>query len=65
MNYTPEEIRQYTDAEIVDMVREHRDRLSDMKYHHPLSPVENPAQMRKTRKEIARMLTILGERQRQ
>ena len=33
-----------------------------MKLNHAVSPVENPTTIKKTRKDIARMMTILAEK---
>ena len=37
-------------------------RLATMKVQHAVSPVENPSEIKKTRRDIARMLTILSQK---
>ena len=36
--------------------------LASMKGQHAVSPVENPSNIKKTRRDIARMLTILHQK---
>jgi large subunit ribosomal protein L29 len=58
-----EEIRQSNDDELRVMIQERRQMLADMKFNHTIAPIENPARISKLRKEVARMQTILKERQ--
>ncbi|MBX3102841.1 MAG: 50S ribosomal protein L29 [Bacteroidetes bacterium] len=58
-----EEIRQNTDDELRVMIKEHQQMLADLKFNHTIAPIENPARIQKLRKEVARMQTILKERQ--
>ena len=37
-------------------------RLATMKVQHAVSPVEDPSQIKKTRRDIARMLTVLRQK---
>ena len=37
-------------------------RLATMKVQHAVSPVENPSEIKKTRRDIARMMTILRQK---
>jgi large subunit ribosomal protein L29 len=37
-------------------------KLSTLKIQHAVSPVENPSTIKKSRRDIARMLTILRQR---
>ena len=60
----PAEIREMTLAELEERIDAERDRLHRLKMTHALSPLENPEEMRKIKKDIARMLTILTERRR-
>lgn len=58
------EIREMTLAELEERIDAERDRLHRLKMTHAVSPLENPEEMRKIKKDIARMLTILTERRR-
>jgi large subunit ribosomal protein L29 len=58
-----EEIRQSNDDELRVMIQERQQMLADMKFNHTIAPIENPARISKLRKEVARMQTILKERQ--
>lgn len=60
-----EEIRQNNDDELRVMIREHQQMLADLKFNHTIAPIENPARLKKLRKEVARMQTILKDRQTQ
>jgi len=60
----PAEIREMTLAELEERIDAERDRLPRLKMTHAVSPLENPEEMRKIKKDIARMLTILTERRR-
>ncbi|KQM08887.1 MAG: 50S ribosomal protein L29 [Candidatus [Bacteroides] periocalifornicus] len=60
----PAEIREMTLAELEERIDAERDRLHRLKMTHAVSPLENPEEMRKIKKDIARMLTILTERRR-
>ena len=45
------------DNEITDLLLEEKDRLAKMKMSHAVSPLENPHQIRFTKRDIARILT--------
>ena len=51
------------DNEIKDLLLEERERLSKMKMSHSVSPLENPHQIRYTKRTIARILTELRRRE--
>lgn len=57
------EIRELTDAEIRARIKEDGELLQKMYFNHAISEIENPAKIRMIRKDIARMHTILTERQ--
>ena len=56
------EIRELTVAEIEERIDAEKNNLLRMKLNHAVSPVENPTTIKKTRKDIARMMTILAEK---
>ncbi|MEE1347640.1 MAG: 50S ribosomal protein L29 [Bacteroidales bacterium] len=56
------EIKGLSISEIEEKIAAARLNLEKMKLTHAISPLENPMKIRKTRKDIARMLTILTEK---
>ena len=48
--------------ELHDLLVTERERLVKMKMSHAVSPLENPLQIRFTRKTIARVMTELSKR---
>ena len=57
------EIRDLTTDEIVARLREERDKLLKLRLNHAVSAIESPSEIRETRKTLARLNTILRERQ--
>lgn len=57
------ELRQLTDDEIAKRIEENKDALATMKFQKATSQVENTSKFTSLRKDIARMKTILRERQ--
>ena len=56
------EIRELTVAEIEERIDAEKNNLLRMKLNQAVSPVENPTTIKKTRRDIARMMTILAEK---
>ena len=56
------EIREMKDEELVKRIQEEQDNLVDLRFQHELKNLTNTAKLRETKKDIARMLTILKER---
>jgi large subunit ribosomal protein L29 len=59
---TAEEIRQYTDDEILEKIAENKALINEIRYNHAITQVENPARIRILRRDVARMYTVLTER---
>ena len=57
------EIRELTTAELLERIDAEVASYEQKIIGHALSPVENPAQIKQHRKTIARMKTILRERE--
>ena len=57
------EIKELTDKEIQERIDAGKDELLRMKLSHSISPIDNPSQIKKVRKDIARFLTELRERE--
>ena len=57
------EIREMSVADLQDRIQVERNRLDTMKLNHAVSPLENTSEFKKIRKDIARMITILAEKE--
>ena len=57
------EIRELSAAELAERIEAEKANLLRMKVNHAVSPVENHTLIRKARRDIARMLTILGQKE--
>ena len=57
------EVREMSIADLQDRIQVERNRLENMKLNHAISPVENTSEFKKIRKDIARMITILAEKE--
>jgi large subunit ribosomal protein L29 len=56
------EIRELTVQDIRERVETEKANLLKMKLNHAVSPLENPGKIKESRRDIARMLTILRQR---
>jgi len=56
------EIREMKDEELVKRIKEEQDNLVDLRFQHELKNLTNTAKLRQTKRDIARMLTVLKER---
>ncbi len=57
------EIRELTVAELAERIEAAKAEIVRMKLNHAVSPLENTTVIKKTRRDIARMLTVLGQKQ--
>ncbi len=55
------EIRQIPAAELAERLEAEVEKYDRMKFNHAVSPLENPSQIKETRRTIARMKTVLSE----
>jgi len=60
-NYT-EELRQKSTDELKKMVVELKGKLLKLRFRNAFGQLDNPMEIRKAKKQIARILTILRER---
>ena len=58
-----EAIREMSTPDLNDRLDQAREQLVKMKLNHAVSPLDNPNQIRETRKNIARYLTELRRRE--
>ena len=57
------EIRELNDAELAERIETEVANYDNLKFGHHISPVENTSQIKKLRRDIARMKTVLRERE--
>jgi large subunit ribosomal protein L29 len=57
------ELRDLTDEELDEKMRETRKQLFNLRFQHATGQLDNPRKLRLVRQDIARILTIQGERQ--
>ena len=55
------EIREMSEKELRERIETSRAALNQMILNHAVSPLENTSQIRKAKKDITRMLTVLTE----
>jgi large subunit ribosomal protein L29 len=55
------ELHEMTQEELLQRLKELREELFNLKFQHATAQLENNAQLKKTRKDIARVLTVLRE----
>lgn len=56
------DLRELTDDELVNKETELKDQLFKLKFQHALGQLENAMKMKSVKKDIARIKTILGEK---
>lgn len=59
------EVREMSVADIKDRIEVEKANLETMKMNHAISPLEDTSKIAKSRKDIARMITILAEKEKQ
>ena len=59
----PAEVREMLIADLHDRIQVEKKRLDTLRLNHSVSPVENTSEFKKIRKDIARMITILAEKE--
>ena len=57
------EVRELTSKEIAERVQTDATRLNQMELQHSISPLDNPTQIKELRRDIARLKTVLRERE--
>ena len=56
------EIKEMSVQDLEERIAAEKANLTMLKVQHAVSPVENPSIIKKSRRDIARMLTILGQK---
>ena len=57
------EIRELSTKEIQEKIQTEQEALTKMKLNHAITPLDNPNQIREAKKTLARLKTILTERE--
>ncbi len=57
------EIKEMPVADLVEKIGAEKENLRKMKLNHAVSPLENPGTIKNSRRDIARMMTILHQKQ--
>ncbi len=57
------EVKEMSTKELLEKVELEKGQMAKMRLNHAISPVENTAKIKQARKDIARMMTILRERE--
>ncbi|MDR2937414.1 MAG: 50S ribosomal protein L29 [Prevotellaceae bacterium] len=57
------EVKEMTTKEILEKVELEKGQMAKMRLNHAISPLENPTKLKQARKDVARMLTVLRERE--
>ena len=56
------EVRALTIEELAEKIETAKAQYNQMLLNHAVSPLENPSEIKKVRRDIARMMTILTEK---
>jgi len=57
------ELRELTDEELTDKLREHKEELFNLRFQMATGQLDNNRRLRTVRREIARIYTVLNERE--
>ncbi|TXE20624.1 50S ribosomal protein L29 [Psychroflexus gondwanensis] len=57
------EVKELSVEELNEELINHKTKLSDLKMTHVLSPLENPSELKKVRRSIARIATEITKRE--
>lgn len=60
-----QEIREMSVADLRDRIDAEKQNLNKMKMNHVISPLEDTSVIKKAKNDIARMLTILAQKEKQ
>ncbi len=57
------EVREMSISDLRDRIEVEKNNLDTMKLNHAVSPLEDTSKFKKTRQDIARMITVLAEKE--
>jgi large subunit ribosomal protein L29 len=58
-----EDIKQLSTSDLREKIRDEKGALAKLKLNHAVSPIENPAKIKSSRKTVARLATELRSRE--
>lgn len=58
-----EELRDFTNAELEQKLREFKEELFNLRFQHATAQLDNPMRIKEVKRDIARVKTILRERE--
>ncbi|MDO8737271.1 MAG: 50S ribosomal protein L29 [Thermoleophilia bacterium] len=58
------ELRDLSDDELIERMGETRKQLFNLRFQHATGQLDNPRKLRLVRQDIARIMTVQGERER-
>jgi large subunit ribosomal protein L29 len=56
------EVREMSSKDILERIATEKEELVKMKINHTVSPLDNPMLIKKSRRNVARLLTILAQK---
>lgn len=56
------EVREMSSKDILERIATEKEELVKMKINHAVSPLDNPMLIKKSRRNVARLLTILAQK---
>lgn len=59
------EVREMSIADLKDRIEVEKANLDSMRINHAISPLEDTSNFKKLRRDIARMITILAEKEKE
>lgn len=57
------EIREMATNDLIERIEAEKENLASIKMNHAISPIENSSKIREARRNVARMLTVLQQKQ--
>ena len=60
-----QEVREMSVSDLKDRIEVEKENLRTMKLNHAISPLEDTSKIAKTRADIARMMTVLAQKENQ
>ena len=57
------EVKEFSVEELYEELENHKRKLADLKMTHVLSPLDNPSEIKKVRRSIARIATEITKRE--
>ena len=61
----PQEIRELSLKEVIERIENEESFITKQKLNHAISPLDNPMKIKASRRNLARLKTILKEKQKQ